>query len=201
MQISGADYGPAVPSGVSLSPAGSRRAIIAAVIVPEPALTPDAIRAARDRDRPRLPRLAAVRPRRAVRAARRPGHRQGRDRQPDPLVQGPRDVGRRPGPGGGGEDRPRPPDRLRVGRQLRPGRRLRGPRARDPGRRVHLAPREPAQGRADARPRRRGHRGGGGLRHGPGRLGGVRRRAPGRAPRRRRRPADRGRRRRRSPRR
>ena len=39
--------------------------------------------------------------------ARRAGHRQGRDGQSDPLVQGPRDVdgGRRPG--GGGEDRPR----------------------------------------------------------------------------------------------
>ena len=62
-------------------------------------------------DRPGVHRLAAVRPSRPVRAARRPGHRQGRDRQPDPLVQGARDVGRRPPPGGAGEDRPRPPDR------------------------------------------------------------------------------------------
>ncbi len=39
------------------------------------------------------------------RRLRVPGHRQGRDGQPDPLVQGPRDVDRRPCPGGGGEDR------------------------------------------------------------------------------------------------
>ena len=46
--------------------------------------------------------------------------------------------------GGGGEDRPRPADRVRLGRQLRAGRRLRRPRARHPGRRVRLAQREPA---------------------------------------------------------
>ena len=47
MQISGADYGPAVPSGVSLCP-GPAHGIIARVSAPEPALPPDAIRGARE---------------------------------------------------------------------------------------------------------------------------------------------------------
>ncbi len=154
MQISGADYGPAVPSGVS---------VVRRDREPRPR---DRIPSSTPRrsapptpDRPAF-RLAPVRPRGPVAAARRAGHRQGRDGQPDPLVQGPRDVGRRPPPGRGGEDRPRPADRRGVGRQLRAGRRLRG--ARRSASRPSCSRRcnaNPGKVDADARARRDGPRG------------------------------------------
>ena len=87
-----------VPSGVSLCAAGPG-ATAALITIPE--LTPP-------RSGPpttgssRLPRLAPVRPRGPVAASRRAGHRQGRDPQPDPLVQGPGDVDRGPALAGEG---------------------------------------------------------------------------------------------------
>ena len=91
-------------------------------------------------DRPGLPRLAAVRPRGPVGAARRAGHRQGRDRQPDPLVQGPRHVARGPGLAEAGPDRDGSADR----RAPRPGNFGQGVAyaargARPPDRRLRLA--------------------------------------------------------------
>ena len=134
------------------------------VIVPEPALAPDAIRAARDAidpvflDSPQfvhdglsarlgVPVIVKVETVNPIRSFKGRG-----------TWVAVRGAGR------GGEDRPRAADRLCLGRQLRTRRGLCGPRARHPGRRLHLGARQSAQGRADAGTRRRGDRGGGGLR-------------------------------------
>ena len=100
-------------------------------------------------DPPGLHELAPVRPRRALGAARRAGDRQGRDRQPDPLVQGTRHVGRDRGTRPRRCAEPRPAGRLRIGRQLRSGRGVRGRPGRRAVGRVRLA-RTPTAARSSA---------------------------------------------------
>ena len=93
MQISGVDYGPAVPSGVSVCRALTAGATRLVDPDPRPRTRgdprgPRADRSAPSRDSPQFVHEGLSG------AARRAGHRQGRDGQPDPLVQGPRDVDR-----------------------------------------------------------------------------------------------------------
>ena len=155
MQISGADYGLAVPSGVSLVCRGIERS------------------RARDDHHPRTRRRAAIR---AAHGQIAPVFRDSPQYVHEGLsrrlgvpvivkVETVNPIRSFKGRGtwvavaalaGEGRIGPDRADRVRVGRQLRPGHRLRRPRPRHPGRRVRVAQRQSGQGPADARPRRRG---------------------------------------------
>ena len=157
-----------------------------------PELDATAIRRAAAEIDPVFTRSPAVRPRGLERAARRPGHRQGRDRQPDPLVQGPRDLGRRSTAWRGRAGS------ARIGRSscasagnFGQGVAYAARALGVPRRRVRLDAREPRQGRADAGARRGRSSRSARTSTRPGqRRRRYAARARRRAPRRRRRPAD-----------
>ncbi len=106
-------------------------------------------------------------------AARRPGRRQGRDRQPDPLVQGPRDVAGRHGLAGEGRIGPDRPIVVASAGNFGQGVAYAARALGVSGGGVRVAPREPRQGRADARAGRDRHRERRGLRRRARRLGGA----------------------------